>query len=172
MKIIAFDGHDGAGKTGIAKDVVSRLENSVYVKPYDGLLGDYIAWLYRIKSWSLLNETSQHAVQFALSSLNKEAYEYAIFDRGWLSIFTILPKEFWVSWEFRPYTVLFWCSPTTVVKRLKERNEDEGVFANHEYFCNLYRSISEEMKLPIINTSIDSYETCVSNALSLVKNHA
>jgi cytidylate kinase len=151
--IIAIDGHDGSGKTTIARLLADKL-NAKYIKPFSDTLGDLIAWSYRKKKYNFAND-------IALASIKKHIDENPgvdcfVFDRHWLSMFTVLPEEFCASWLPLPITVLCWANVKTTEKRFKERDEVEPYPGCHEYFCRVYKEIAEKYNAFIVDTSNES----------------
>jgi thymidylate kinase len=98
--IIAIDGYDGSGKTTIALQISKRI-NGTYVKSYNNDLGRVI--------WSLINdEEYELASLIARTACRKEAERYkdapyVIFDRHWMTMFTLIPEEFLDSWYVKSY---------------------------------------------------------------------
>src|SRR5438270_862702 len=95
IKTLVVDGHDGSGKTSIARSVAARL-GFAYVKPYDGNLGDFIAWAWGTTQFDLADAVARAAVSRELALI--DGAEGAVFDRHWLTMFTVLPEKYWANW--------------------------------------------------------------------------
>lgn len=148
-ELLVVDGHDGAGKTSIAR----RLDPVYgrYVRPFGGTLGDFIAWLAYRQRWTDLNEVARAAVEQVVEA-NRDA-QRLIFDRHWLSMFTLLPDGFRSAWYPVPHTVLCWADLSTTLRRLDERDEPAGDVGEHERFIALYRDLAARYRVPVVDTS-------------------
>ena len=147
-KILVVDGHDGAGKTTIAKCIAERY-GMKYVKPFSDSLGDLIAWAYRQQKFEFANNIALAAIEKQLSD-NKGID--LVFDRHWLSMYTVLPEEFHSLWQ-RPITICCWADVNTTINRLRSRNEFEVNEWNHEYYCEAYKNYAIKYGTMLLNTS-------------------
>jgi thymidylate kinase len=152
-KIIAIDGHDGSGKTTIARLLAQKI-NAKYIKPFSDSLGDLIAWSYRKKEYSFANDIAIASIKMHLEE--NPGVECFVFDRHWLSMFTVLSQEFYNSWFPLPITILCWADVKTTEKRFNERNELEPYPGCHEYYCRVYKEIAKKYNVFIIDTSNES----------------
>ena len=164
--IIVFDGHDGAGKTTLARLAAAAL-GGAYVKPFDSTLGDMIAWLCEKQRFQLADQLSRASIQ-------KIVREHAespllVFDRHWLSMFTLLPAELRDPCFPLPTTILCWTDLETTRSRLSARGEDPVDHAEHEHFLQLYRSLAEEFNVPIINTTSQTTEQSLNRVRQIVR---
>ena len=57
-QIIVLDGHDGSGKTTLARLAAETL-GGTYVKPFDGTLGDMIMWLSDERRYELADQLAR-----------------------------------------------------------------------------------------------------------------
>ncbi|MNB76269.1 cytidylate kinase [compost metagenome] len=151
--IIAIDGHDGSGKTTISKLLAEKI-NAKYIKPFSDSLGDLIAWSYRKKEYKFANQIALAAIQKNIDE--NPGVEYFIFDRHWLSMFTVLPKEYYEYWNPLPVTILCWADVKTTQNRLIERNEIEPYQGCNEHYCKVYKEIAGQYNVFIVDTSNDS----------------
>lgn len=148
--IIAIDGHDGAGKTTLATNLAKHL-NCKYVKPFNNSLGDMIAWLWQNEHFRVADEIARLAVR---RILEEEAEESClVFDRCWLTMFTVLPEEYFSNWHPLISTILCWTDVDTTLRRLDERGEDATNVLIHEHYCKLYKSLATRFDVPILDTS-------------------
>jgi hypothetical protein len=166
MRIVAFEGHDGSGKTSIAKQVAERL-GATYVKPFDGLLGDHIAWCWRQERFELANEVARSAVERQLQLHERD--EFLVFDRHWMTMFTVVPRSMWSDWFPLPPAILCWTTVESTRARLLSRGEvDEALLNTHEHYCRLYREIAGTHGVPILDTTDAPLERSVARAVELV----
>lgn len=150
QKILVVDGHDGAGKTTIAKRIAEEY-GMKYVKPFSDSLGDLIAWSYREGKYSLLNDIAMAAVEKQLSE-NKNTD--VIFDRHWMSMFSILPKIYHSGWEI-PTTICCWADIATTLDRLRKRDRMDEEW-DHEHFCLCYKEYAIKYGIMLLDTSLNT----------------
>ena len=160
--IIALDGHDGAGKTTLAHMLAEHLEGQ-YVKPYSDSLGDMIAWLYRRNNMELADLLSRTAVEKVID--DNPSPKVLVFDRHWLSMFTVLPQKYHDQWRPLPPTILCWANLETTYRRLIERGESIEKREKHEYFCSLYKELAVTNQIPIVDTSFQSIDKSLDQIL-------
>ena len=164
-KIIAIDGHDGSGKTSICKRICELL-NYQYIKPFSNSLGDLIAWMITSKNYELANQIAMSAIDKALVE-NPEAN--IVFDRHWISMFTVIPERLQKEWRDTPFSILCWAEPQITINRLQER-KDAGINKwDNEYFCKKYMDISDQFQIPVINTSYATVDESVERALKIIQ---
>lgn len=150
FEIIVVDGHDGSGKTTISKRIAEEY-GMKYVKPFSDSLGDLIAWSYRQCKFEFANNIASAAVEKQLSE-NKGMG--LVFDRHWLSMFTVLPVKFHSLWN-RPITICCWADVNTTINRLRTRNENEINEWNHQLYCDLYKRYAEQYGAMLLDTSVN-----------------
>lgn len=155
-RIIAVDGHDGTGKTTIAKKI-AKLYDMKYVRPFGGDIGPLVEWSCRHEKYEFLNDLALTAVEKILEE-NKETD--LVFDRHWMSIFTILPEEYHKFWKI-PVTICCWADASTIAKRIAIR-EGEGVDQwDTEKFIGLYKSYAEQYGIMLLDTSNNDADECM-----------
>jgi len=163
-QILVLDGHDAAGKSTLVGLLSDRLGAQV-VKPFAGPLGDLIAWLWGDGRFEEADMVARLAVERA-----NQVSARAVFDRHWLSLFTVLPERMWERWLPLPPTVLCWADVETTCRRLEIRGEPVGDRAAHEYYVDRYRVLAERLGVPIVDTAASSEEDCVEEILGLWPN--
>jgi thymidylate kinase len=149
--VIALDGHDGAGKTSLAK-LAAKKYGFKYVKPFDDSLGDLISWSFKNRKFDFTDEISRLAIE---KIYEEGRGENLIFDRHWLSIFTVIPVEYHIKWFPVPRTILCWSNLKTTMHRISERGEKEGDAESHAFYCGEYRRLAGKYEVPIIDTSFE-----------------
>jgi thymidylate kinase len=165
-EIIVLDGHDGAGKTTLARLAAATL-GGTYVKPFDSTLGDMIAWLCEEQGFELADELSRASIRKIMEEHTESPL--LIFDRHWLSMFTLFPVKLRASWFTLPTTILCWTDLETTKARLSTRGEDPGNDAEHEHFIKLYLSLAEQFSVPIVNTTCESAEESLNRIMKLTQ---
>jgi thymidylate kinase len=149
-RIVILDGHDGAGKSSVCALLANRLGGHV-IKPFNNSLGDLIGWLWGSKRFAQAEETALAAIERELELAPPEGLLF--FDRHWLSMFTVLPEEYFGRWEPRPFTVLCWTDLPTTLARLKARGEAEGDIAEHQHYLARYAELARRFGVPIVDTT-------------------
>ena len=162
MKVLVLDGHDGSGKTSIAQFVAQKLEGR-YIHPFSGNLGDLIAWSYRRKRYDLTNMAARGAIDQVLE-IHQDA-SLLVFDRHWLTLFSVLPPAFFSDWLPFPPTVLCWTDPQTTAQRLALRGEQARQIEKHEHYCAYYRELALRFEVPIVDTTHTSVEEAAEEVL-------
>jgi thymidylate kinase len=162
--IISFDGHDGAGKTTIAKKVAEKLKFK-YIKPFESSLGDLIAWSFRNKKYDFTNKISKLAIE---KSVSENPNTSLIFDRHWMSMFTVLPEQYYAEWNPLPFTILIWVDWQTTMERLIQKGEKPGSEKEHQYYCDLYLKVADNYGVPVIDTTKHTIDECIDIACGLI----
>jgi thymidylate kinase len=137
--IVVFDGHDGCGKSTLARRAAAQIDGQV-VKPFGDRLGDHIAWLWRKSRFDEADKLARASIEREMESA--DPHRPILFDRHWLSMFTVLPEELWHSWHPLPLTVVCHADTDVVVRRLLERGEDSGDRYEHVRFQQLYLELA------------------------------
>ena len=166
-RVLVLDGHDAAGKTTLARMVADSLGGR-YVKPFDGTLGDMIIWLYKQKRFAQVDALSKSSIEKAM--LDNSDSSLLVFDRHWMSMFTLFPSCLRERWFPVPFTILCWSDLPTTIKRLSDRGEEAGNLAEHNHFVQYYKEIAEEFAVPIVDTSLESPEDSLTRILRLTTN--
>jgi len=165
--IVVIDGHDGAGKTTLATKLAAEL-NGRYVKPFGGSLGDMIAWLWQRSRFREADALARAALEMAIAESKED--EILVFDRHWLTMYSVLPEEYWPGWEPRPRrTILCWCDVPTTVERLTARGEPAGEISVHAYYCDVYADLARRFQIPIIDTSALGPDDTLDQARSCLR---
>jgi Thymidylate kinase len=148
--VFVLDGHDGAGKTTLAELLAERT-GARMIRPFDGKLGKLIAWAWGRGEFELADTIARAAVRKELA-LNEDA-SALVFDRHWLSLYSVLPRSFHAAWRPLPPSVLCWSDVETTCRRLAERGEPIGDVRTHEHYCAVYRELAAEHGVPVVDTS-------------------
>jgi len=161
QRAIALDGHDGSGKSSIAK-ALAAMGHGTVVKPFSAQLGDYIAYLWGSRRFA----EADRAARFAVRSVSATPGRL-VFDRHWLTMATVLPERYIRHWE-RPRTIVCWADLTTTIERLQQRGEEIGDLDYHRFYLDEYRRIANKAKVPVVDTtslSVDEAARLVAGLL-------
>ena len=154
-KIIALDGHDGSGKTTLAK-LLADETGGRYLRPFGGEAGVELLNYAEKKEYNKLS-------LFGITQINKVISGYSnellICDRHWLTVFSLLPEEYWddSAWLPLPPTVLCFAGLDTTLARLGERKEEEYDLDYHSYYLEVYLKLGKKFNTELLRT--DQYNT-------------
>ena len=163
--ILVLDGHDGAGKTTLARLVAESLEGT-YVNPFDGTLGDMLAWLCEEQRFDLADQLARASIQKIVN--DHSGSPTLIFDRHWMSMFTLFPVELSSSWFPLPATVLCWADLETTISRLSSRGEDPSDAAGHQHFVQSYLRLAEQHSVPVVDITRESVRKSLARILNFL----
>ena len=148
--VIGIDGHNGTGKTTIARGVAREL-NASYQRPFAGERG------------LLLDRANQAGDREAVLRIGSAALTAAIhrngptrpivLDRSWMTVGSLLTDEdFYDRWNIWVPTILCWSDLPTTLERLGQREEPTESAAWHEHYIDRYRCMAEDRGCVIVNT--------------------
>jgi hypothetical protein len=167
--ILVLDGHDGSGKTALAARLAQSL-GGIHVRPYSGIAGQLFLWSVERGDYSFSADLALHAVDYALAKNNAPVL---IFDRHWMTAFSVLPESYWGAWEPLPPTSLCWAGIETTRARLARRPDDDDQAYDHSHFLSVYRDLGQRFGCHVVNTDDltldESFETLLSWAERFVK---
>lgn len=153
-----LDGHDAAGKTTLARLLAERVDAEV-IQPFTGTLGDLIAWLWTHERYEEADSLARTALERAYERLG--GAPRVVFDRHWLSLFSVLPERLWESWMPPPPTILCWVDTETTCRRLVERGEPVGSRGEHAHYVARYRALARRFRVPLLDTSERTIDECL-----------
>ena len=163
--ILALDGHDGGGKTTIARRLAEEI-GAAYVRPFGGpggqkLLDDAAAGRF--------GEVSRAGKEMVLAQ-EAARRDVLVFDRHWMTIFTLVGEEWWREWMPIPPTLLCWASLDTTLQRLGARGEDVTHVDEHAHYIDAYAGLAQRFGCEVIRTDRYSEDESLALALSWAKN--
>lgn len=164
MDWIALDGHDGAGKTQIAK-ALAHASGYTYRKPFHGELGDRIARAWKEERYELASRLALEALN---ATLSLPPADRLILDRCWVTMFTVLPRRLWADWPVHIKTVVCWTDLPTTLARIQSRGELILEEDRHDFFIGKYREIASEFNLLVHDTTHTSIEESVAHLARLL----
>lgn len=164
--VIVLDGYDGSGKTTLAKMLVQNLGGR-YIKSFDNSLGRLIWSLFADQEFDLADIVSRTACRKEQET-NQDA-SCLVFDRHWLTMFTLLPRTYHHNWEPLPRTFLCSADPETTVTRLHARGEKiETPMTVHLDQQMRFRTLAEKFGIPEIDTSTRTPKESFADICSLL----
>lgn len=155
-KIIALDGHDGSGKTTLAKDLAEHI-GGIYIRPFGGEAGEMLIGLAEQKKYEEL-------CAFGKEKLNSICTGYQnkvlVCDRHWMTVFSLLPQEYWndPGWLPLPPTALCYAALETTLSRLSERSEKAYDRDYHSYYLDLYLRLAQLFNAKVLRTDHYNYK--------------
>ncbi|WP_411731352.1 hypothetical protein [Paeniglutamicibacter sp.] len=149
--VVGIDGHDGTGKTTIAKNIALRLGYS-YRRPFGADAGPELARAAASGDTDLVLSVGARFLALAIQGATKSAP--VILDRSWLTVASLVDdgvfRERWTLWI---PTILCWADLPTTLDRLGQRDEPEESTAYHLHYIRRYREIAEQLGCAIVDTS-------------------
>lgn len=162
--VVAFDGHDGTGKSTIARAVAERL-GAAYARPFGGAAGRALMAASDAGDEAAIVRVGEDALAAAL-----DAPRPLVLDRGWVTVATLLPWErFEPLWSRWVPTVVCWCDLETTLERLADRDEPAEALAWHEHYIARYREIAAARGCPLVVTAGASVEHSTEEAYAYVR---
>ena len=158
--ILALDGHDGAGKTTLARRLAAALD-APYVYPFSGAEGSRIL---------AAAESGGHAEAQRLASglLHRAVANPApvlVFDRHWMTLFTLLPESYWQAWQPLPATMLCWADLQTTMARLDARDEEPMPLDWHRRYVDRYAALASRFGCRVVRTDLLSEDEAAAHLL-------
>lgn len=168
--ILVLDGHDGSGKTALAERLAQSL-GGIHVRPYSGITGQLFIWSVERGDYCFAADLALRAVDFALA---KNDAPVLIFDRHWMTAFSVLPESYWGAWQPLPPTSLCWAGIETTRARLAVRSDDDDEEAyDHNHFLKVYWELGQRFRCHVVETDDltldESFEILLSWARRFVK---
>lgn len=148
QQVFVLDGHDAAGKTTLAARLAAEL-GGVHIRPFAGTVGQLMLWSARRQDFAFTSALARQAVEYALAENEQPVL---IFDRHWMTVFSLLPESYWPAWEPLPPTVLCWISLETTVSRLAARNDVEMSLEEHIHYLSVYQKLGEQFGCRLLQT--------------------
>lgn len=155
--IIVLDGHDGAGKTTLAGLLAETLEGA-HLRPFGGKVGSQMLYLAAKGDFTSLSGLARCAVDRMLACTKKSVI---IFDRHWMTIFTLIPEKLWIDWLPLPPTTLCWAPLDTTIERLSHRREQTCGREHHRRYLHLYEELGRRYDCNLLRTDLNSIEDSV-----------
>jgi hypothetical protein len=159
---LVLDGHDGAGKTTLAARLAEEV-GGVHVRPFGGSLGEQMLGSAERGDFRAAALLARRGIERVLES---QPARTLVFDRHWMTLFTLLPESFWSDWLPPPPTTLCWSALDTTRLRLRLRGEAEGSSETHEHYLRRYRDLADRFGCPLLRTDQLSPEESLEHLLA------
>ena len=160
--IFVLDGHDGTGKTTLASLLAQKL-NAIYVRPFSGDTGEKLIRLAKEEKYS---ETSTWGLQAIKTMHNTYPNRKLIFDRHWMTVFTLIPQDYWGQWMPLPPTLLCWADISSTLSRIASRSEKQYPQDYHQYYLNAYKELANQFNCYLLDTSHKMIEESLNEVLA------
>lgn len=147
--MLALDGHDGTGKTTLAENLAKALGGK-YIRPYGKPFGPELLKASKANNFEKILKIGKDAYRRATS--NHTDGRPLVFDRLWITLFTLLPDSLQKDWIIRPPTAVCWIDFPTTLARISRRDEERYPAIWHKYYIGLYKKLAQKYNCELINT--------------------
>jgi len=161
---VAFDGHDGAGKTTLAKLLVSEIDG-VFVRPFANNNGVSLIDAFEKGDNNFTMQLGRSLIQDVYNNHSKKTL---VFDRHWMTVLSLIDEKYWANWSYFPQTILCWADLKTTKERLNIRAERKYDESYHKYYLGIYKKLAEKFNILVIDTSNMSTPHCLNKIISWV----
>jgi thymidylate kinase len=157
--VLALDGHDGSGKTTLAKLLAEEI-GGIYVRPFAGNQGLKLLQYAEQKEYETLPAFGHQLIQ---KQLEAHQNQVLVFDRHWMTVFSLLPEAYWSgsAWHPLPHTTLCFSGMECTLERLKERSEEKYGEAYHAHYLEMYLKLGKRFNANILMTDQDDIGKCL-----------
>lgn len=144
--VLVLDGHDGGGKTTLATRLAEAV-GGIHVRPFAGSVGESLLRAGESADYDLASKIALDAVRNAY----RVDPPVIVFDRHWMTVFTLVPEQYWDVWMPLPPTTLCVASYDATLARLRSRGEPGAGFG-HRYYLNRYADIARRFSCNVVRT--------------------
>lgn len=163
--VVGLDGHDGAGKTTLARAAAEVLGAEV-VRPFAGAAGSRLMAAATAGEISDVLEIGSVAIRAALDS--RTSGRSLVLDRSWVTVATLVPREVFVAeWDLWPFTIVCWADLPTTLRRVRTRDEPQERDDWHRGYIDLYAQLAAELDVPLVRTDDRSVDRALAHVLEL-----
>jgi thymidylate kinase len=163
-----IDGHDGAGKSEIARRVAAHFGGE-HVRPFAAPVGEQLSRLRDEGRVELMDELAREAVN---REVERSSSELLVFDRHWPTVLTMgrmrTSVELAPQWFPLPPTVICWTDVETSRRRYTARREALFPTTRDDYYCAAYRDVADAYDIPLVVTTDLSPELAAEHAIELL----
>jgi hypothetical protein len=166
-KLIVLDGHDLTGKTTLAKIAAWKLGGR-YIEPFSSSIGSMIHFGYLKGEYGFLSRLFKHSMEKALSEA-PEGPGPVVVDRHWMTVFSLIPKEFWDEWRPFPKTILCTCSSQVMAMRRVANGTFDSMKQEYDsFYLERYEILAKRFEVPILDTGKGNLPDVVDTCLRLI----
>lgn len=163
---MGIDGHDGTGKTTIAKSVAAQL-GMTCLRPFGGSSGQELSRASAEGNTKAVLSIGASALEHALRSVAGTGT--VILDRSWLTVASLVDDAvFQARWTLWIPTILCWADLPTTLGRLAQRDEPAESIDGHRYYIARYKTIAAANGCPVVDTSHASEEESTAHMVETV----
>ena len=148
--ILAVEGHDASGKTTLARDLAAAID-AAYVRPYGGDVGPR---LLVDAAAGRSADVSRAGLEAVRDCIARSTAPVLVFDRHWMTVFTLTHEADWEAWKPLPPTLLCWSDLATTLGRLGSRGENPGDVDEHAFYIAKYHELARRFRCEIVPTDI------------------
>ena len=157
--ILALDGHDGSGKTTLAKLFAEQI-GGIYIRPFDSDSGPQLLNYADKQDYKNVSLFGKHTIK-----KYDDAYsgEILVFDRHWMTVFSLLPESYRHDkiWYPLPSTMLCFSNLENTLSRLQVRSEKVYDQNYHTYYLDLYLNLSKQYNINVLRTDRSDILKCL-----------
>jgi hypothetical protein len=166
--VFAIDGHDGAGKTTLARWLAINT-GGMYVRTFYGTYGSTLLSAADNDDTALVLTIGEAAICNAISTAG--AVRPIILDRAWMTVASLIDWHlFMPRWSMWIPTVLCWANLDTTTSRLGQRNEQPEAIDIHRKYLDVYRSLAIMSDNYVLRTDLNTVEQCQELLMAWFKN--
>ncbi|MDH6238317.1 hypothetical protein [Cryobacterium sp. CG_9.6] len=151
LGVIGVDGHEGTGKSTIARGAARALHASFH-RPFGNERGTLLAHASQAGDTDGVLRVGEAALTTAIHRAG--SMRPVVLERSWLTVGSLLPDDvFYERWQLWIPTILCWADLPSTLKRLGHRTAPAATIARHEHLIERYRTMAEDRGCVIVDTS-------------------
>jgi hypothetical protein len=156
--VFAVDGHDGSGKTTLARWLAAST-GGYYHRPFHGALGDALLSAGNRGEAAKVIALGEEGIRNAIAAAG--TVRPIVLDRAWMTVASLVDwSEFFPVWRLWIPTALCWADLATTLDRLGRRPEKSGTTDNHDHYLKVYRSLADRTGSCVVRTDLSSESQC------------
>jgi len=162
-RVLAVDGHDGAGKSTLARRLANGLR-AEYARPFGGPAGADFLRAAEGNNPECAMAIARAAIAATLARLPQA--DVIVFDRCWMTVFSAIPDDYFSVWGHRIPTILCWTDLNTTIDRLGTRAEKPEAAERHRHYLARYAYLARHFDCPVIRTDMSDEDIALDIALA------
>ena len=165
--VFAIDGHDGSGKTTLARALAQRTNGS-YQRTFQGLTGEALLIAAKRGEVEEVVRVGEEAISRAIAAAG--SVRPIVLDRGWMTVASLIGwNRFSSLWHLWIPTALCWVNLAITLDRLARRGEPPETNDTHAHYLREYRSLAHHTRSYVLRTDLNSESDCLQLLLMWVK---